>query len=104
MDLFTGCFVCGVWMNHVWALALAISGFSVFTRVGASKPQKSTLEKRGADDICTMWPGHFVFVVLCVARGRLCFCPPISVGRPVFMVKLFSEFRAPSLHNPLYYS
>lgn len=84
-------------MNHVAFGSGKISGFSVFTGPGATKPQKSALEKRSADDISTMWPGLFVFVVLCVARGCLCFCPPISVSRPVFMVKLFSEFRAPIL-------
>lgn len=83
MDLFTGCFVCGVWMNHVWALALEISGFSVFTRAGAANPKKSALEKRSADDICTMWPGCFVFVMLCVARGVFAFR---RQSRPVGLV------------------
>lgn len=82
-------------MNHVAFGSGKISGFSVFTRAGATKPQKSALEKRSADDILTTWPGRFVFVVLCVARGCRCFCPPISVGRPVFMVKLFSRISRP---------
>lgn len=72
-DLFTGCFVCGVWMNHVWALALEVSGFSVFTRAGATKHEKSALEKRGRDDVSTMWAGHFAFAVLRVAWGVLAF-------------------------------
>lgn len=91
-------------MNHVGVGVLEISGFSVFTGAGATKPKKFALEKRSLDDICTMWPGRFVFVVLCVARGVFAFVLQFQSVGLFLWSNYFSESRAPSMHNSLYYS